>query len=629
MRGLLGKCWSIFLIVGCLMLVQGAPVLALSAVATIQANEISVGDAVQLSIQVSGTTSAGNPQFGGIDGLEIRYLGPSTQVQIVNGKYSSSVTYNYTVLAMKAGQFQLGPFEVNAGGEKVTTNAITLTVTDSQGGSPGGGTNNQSPSSQQRNDSAGQSSMGNKLFMEMQIPRTRIYLGERIPVKIRVYIGDVRLENLSYPLLNQTEVALGKMDKPAQRNTVVNGISYQLVEFSSVLTFVKTGRFNLGPVTLDCNVLVRGRSRGWDPFGDNDFGDFFGGGYERYQVQLKTKPVAMNVLPVPDNGKPNDFSGAIGKFKMNVTASPTEVLQGDPITVKMTIAGEGYLQSVAAPRMPNTFGFKAYDAQKKSAPWEQAGDRVVFEQVLIPVDCSVKQVGPFHFSFFDPGMGSYKEITSPAIPVNITPNPNFKTSLVMSDSVTKSEQLGRDLVFIKDAPGNLRLKGTRVYTEFWFWLLQLLPLLLMGAALYYRKYTEMLQSDTPRSRALRAGGAAGKQLVKANELLTAGKFEELLEHLHRMLREYLGEKYKLPSAGMMADVVERLKTENVEEAVLQDVREFFTRYDFCHFAGARLGEGEAKDLYEMVSRVVRSLNQKSTVKGRGKGQMSQVKGRKV
>lgn len=625
MKGCLLKYFGVAVVAGCLILTLSARTFALTAEATIEANEISVGDSVQLSIRVSGTTSANNPDIGGIDGLEIRYFGPSTQIEVVNGKYSSSITHNYSVTALKAGRYQLGPFEVSAGRDKVSTNVINLTVADAPGGSSGNGNQAQPNQPSSENGSSGQSQLGNKLFMEMEVPRTKIYLGEKIPVKIRVYVGNISLENVSYPTLNQPEVALGNMGKPSQRNTVVNGIPYQLVEFSSILTFVKVGRFNLGPVTMDCNVLLRSRAR--DPF----FGDFFNDNYERHQVQLKTKPLAMNVMPLPQEGRPTDFSGGIGRFHLDVKASPTDVLQGDPITVKMTVSGQGYLQAISPPHLEKTFGFKAYDPQKKnlSTTDQGVGEKVAFEQVLIPVDCSVKQVGPFVFSYFDPGTGSYQKTVVPAIPVNIKPNPNFKNNLSTGSTGSGSEQLGRDLIFIKDAPGRLRYKEGRIYTKVWFWLLQLLPLILLGLALYYRRYTRMLESDTPQSRALRAGGLASKQLVKANELLAGGNLEEFLEQLHRTVRQYLGEKYKLPSAGMMGDVVERLKTEDIEAPVLQDIQEFFSRYDFYHFTGAKLSADDANQLWEMVNRVIRSLNEKNTGKGKNAQKKAPAEGRGI
>ncbi len=96
--------------------------------------EAAVGETVELQIKVTGPGDAQPPEEISIDGLEIHSTGTSRQFEIHNFATSSSVTYNYTVLPLKAGRFRIPPQTVRAGGQVLRTPELVLNVADSPGG---------------------------------------------------------------------------------------------------------------------------------------------------------------------------------------------------------------------------------------------------------------------------------------------------------------------------------------------------------------------------------------------------------------------------------------------------------------------------------------------------------------
>src|SRR5208282_5521577 len=104
------------------------------------------------------------------------------------------------------------------------------------------------------------------------------------------------------------------------------------------LTAVKTGELSLGPFTGSVVVVLPARDQGGDPF----FRQFFNQGEQR-QVTLASDPVSVESLPVPEENRPANFTGAIGDFTMTSTAGPTNLTVGDPITVRVQISGRGAL----------------------------------------------------------------------------------------------------------------------------------------------------------------------------------------------------------------------------------------------------------------------------------------------
>ncbi len=586
-----------------MMFIAAMPAMAASATITLDSEEIGVGEAVQLTVAVSGASSAGRPKINAPDGLSVQYTGTSNQIQIINGAFSSQLSYSYLVAGLKPGRYTIGPIEITGGNKKLRTHSVILTVTGTS--ASGGNSGGISPALRGQNrpdtegDGEGEPAGNNPLTLSLILPKTTLYQGETVPVTIKLLAGNVSLNEVSYPNLNPSDFIFGKLDKPLQTEEIIHGEPYKAVEFHTTMTPVKTGTIFLGPVSLNCNIIVKSRDN------DDFFGDFFPN-YQRQSVQVKSKKIQLHILPLPSTGKPAGFSGGVGQFQLKAAATPQTVNQGDPLTVKIVLSGTGNLQAVNAPVLQNSNGFKVYDPLRKSTTGPKNGE-VSFEQVLIPFNAQVKQIGPYVFSYFNPVAGKYQQISTPAIPVTVKANPAFNESPGMGNP-GPSERFGRDLVFIKDSPGKLRLIKERFYYQPWFWILQLLPLLGLGASFFHHKQRKLLQSDTPSARAIRAANFAKKQLENAGRTLATGNSERLLDELHLIIRNYLAEKYNLNSAGMTGDVVDYLKGQAISESTLQRIKDFFALYDFYRFTGAKITGDDTKKMWGEFLQMIEDLN---------------------
>lgn len=573
----------LLLIAGIFLTPAAARAQTITATATLDTSSITTGEAVQLNISVEGTTLASEPELPQIDGLEISFLGRSSRVNMINGKYTASINYSYEIIGLKPGSYTLGPFEMKVKNEKVTANAVTLQVS---------GAVNQGETKTPAGD--GSSPLGDKLFMEMEVGKSKLFLGEKTPLKIRVYYSEINIDEISYPVIDQTAFIFDQMNKPSQRKTTINGRSYQVVEFSTSISPLRTGQFKLGPAQLNCSILIK-----------QQVGDAFFSRFRKYSLELKSNQVNINVLPLPP-GEPANFSGGIGQFQIQVSGQPNEVLQGEPVTLRLTVTGNGNLQAVSAPQLKKVDGLKVYDAQKKKSDPGATG-QVQFEQVVIPLDPEVKAIGPFQFGYFDPSQGKYRQATAPAIPIKVNPNPNFNAVLI-ADAKAPDENYGRDLVYIKERLGSLKRRNEGLIYQNWFWWLQLIPLLGLGIALGYRRYRRILLSDSSWSRAIRAGNLAAKRLAKAKADLTV-KPENALEDLHSIIREYLGARYGLTTAGMTGTVVEQIAAFGINPEILREIKEFFDQYDYYRFTGSKIDSAAAGQLWERVNRIIKYLDQ--------------------
>src|SRR2546430_4505812 len=109
-----------------------------SVTAVLNDSQPQVGQMVQLQIKVNGAQSANVPETISVDGLEIHQTGTSRQFEMHNFDVTSSVTYNYTVLPQKAGQFKIPPQTVRVGNDSLKTPELVLNVAQGSNRSSGG-----------------------------------------------------------------------------------------------------------------------------------------------------------------------------------------------------------------------------------------------------------------------------------------------------------------------------------------------------------------------------------------------------------------------------------------------------------------------------------------------------------
>src|SRR5437588_603443 len=312
-----------------------------TVIAVLSDSQPAVGQMVQLEIKVNGANSANVPETISIDGLEIHQTGTSRQFEMHNFDVSSSVTYNYTILPLKAGKFKIPPQTVRVGNDSLRTAELVLNV--AQGSS--------SSSSSAGSAQSRQSTVGSKVaFAELVVAKKDAYVGEMVPAEIRLgFDSRARGRLHEGPELSGQGFTTQKLQQPRENLETIGGRTYQVLTFKTAIAAARPGKFEIGPVTAKAAIVLprrpsaprttRPRSpfdlfNSDDPFSDPFFSDPFGNMGERTELPIKSETAILNVKPLPQNVPPN-FSGAIGNFAMNVDAKPKTVQVGDPITIQV------------------------------------------------------------------------------------------------------------------------------------------------------------------------------------------------------------------------------------------------------------------------------------------------------
>jgi len=564
--------------------------------AEMSSRKVALGSTVQLTITIHGDNNVAPVQLPEIEGFDVQYVGPSTRVSIINGQHSTSKTFMYSLFPLREGRFKIPSMNVEVSGKIYTVEPITVEVVGSLDQSK------PVPENQPV-------SLKDKIFVTLQIPKQEVYLNERLPVKVLLFISGLNARDIQYPQMDNVGFSIDDYEKPQQYNQVANGTRYNVVEFNTVIYPTRTGELDLGPAKVEANILVQssGRSSSLDRQGglfDDDFFNSFFDRHEKRSIALESEKVTINALPLPQEGKPNNFSGAVGQFDFNVSVSPTDVKEGDPITLRMTILGKGSSAAIQVPSLPSGANFKLYDPQV----FEKNNIKKV-EQVIIPQSDQIEEVPAISFSYFDPQLKKYRTIARGPFPITVTKlekDEEFKVvGLEGEVRPVAPETLGQDIVFIKNRPGRLRIAGKHVYNGVLFYMVILLAAALWLAAWMHYERTHRMRTDIVYARRLQAPRKAKHGLAQAKKLIAAGKKEEFYDTIFKTIQQYLGNKLHLSSGAVTFETVQiRLSSKNIEQKVIDDIKLSFEECDMIRYAAADINQENMETSYRSLAQII-------------------------
>ncbi|RKY41706.1 MAG: hypothetical protein DRP85_05315 [Candidatus Makaraimicrobium thalassicum] len=572
--------------------------------AALERNRAAVGNPLYLYVTFYGSQSVERPEMPSLDGLQIKYVGPSTKISVVNGRVSRFISHMYLVIPLKSGRFEIGPFFVESHGQIYKAPAVTLTAD----GAPAAAQARAPGALPAGNEPQGAPSyVSDRVFLVMDIGKRLVYINEIVPVTIKVYLMNVQgLRDIEYPVYPHEGFSAGELAEPEKRTELVHGVRYNVLVFRQDLFGIKEGDYILGPAKLRCNLITRKQSSRRSSIFDID--DFFSRrfGYRTYPIELESKDIPVSILPLPEDGRPRDFQGAVGDFAMDVNVNPPEVKVGDPVVLRMTISGEGNLDTVTAPCLLSAEKFKTYEPQVT-----KKGGKKIYEQVIIPKTDEVKEVPEVVFSFFDPESGQYKTIRKGPFPLDVVEQPESERGVKMvsmpgvDQMFYPGEKLGRDIIYIKENIGDLRRKGRFLYRNPLFWAGQFMPLVLFGVFCVKHRRKERILRDKSYARFLKAPRKARKGLARARAYLGRDDVLPFYDVIFKTLQEYLGGRFDLPRGNVTIQVIEdRLRPARVDESILGMLRDVFSRCEMARYASSVPGGHEAKEILEKARRII-------------------------
>jgi tetratricopeptide (TPR) repeat protein len=535
-------------------------------------DSIRFGESVTLSMTFQDCAPEGQPTISPIRGLAFGATGQSSQTVFDGSGISQTTSYTLELRPTHPGDFTIPSLIVNIKGARMTSRPLTLKVL--QNGAPPPATGSEAA------------------FVRLLPATNTIYLGQTIPVEVQCYCNDSAV-NLQLPQLNADDFVVGNIPREPQRTRVRVGNSlYNLMIFRVSATATRTGTLTLGPATWG---LVMG-------VGQRNFFGFM----QTQPVNVNSDSPQIRVLPVPTNGAPPGFSGAIGNFTLaQCEAGPTAVGVGDPITLKIRIAGSGGFGAITLPADEEGWReFKTYPPTSKfesSDPLQIEGSKY-FEQVISPLNAEIKEIPPFTFSYFDPAAGAFRTLTHPGIaltvhPTAATPQP----TVIASGAPPEAAAQNQEIVHIKPEPGAVRAPAPPLLRQPFFLTLQAVAPLAWLGALGWRRQKDKL-ANNPRLRRRRdVARLVSTGLADLSVLAAANDAEKFYSAVLGLLREQLGERLDLPAPAITEAVIEECK--GLDAPVASLLRDLFRACDQYRYTP----EHTSQELASLIPKVKTAL----------------------
>lgn len=537
-----------------------------SVTASVDQRRVAFGESLTYSITVTGATSGVNPFVPPVEGLQFEGPSVQTSVQIVNGQMSQASSLVYRVTPRRIGAFTIPAAEVDVGGKKFQTEPISITVTQA----------------------APQAGATDQLFGRIVLETTTLYQGQTAPARVLLFARqNVPIRNVSGFQCQTDDLGFRYLPNLKQGTKTINSESFQVIAVEGAIAPIKTGKLSFGPCAARVQVAAPQQNRPRGPWDDSLFDSFFHRAQVR-EVTVTIDAIPVEVLPLPAEGRPAEFTGTVGQWRLEMTAKPTDLPVGEPITVNITISGTGNIETVPTPSLGALDGFKSYDPTTKTTKNElnTEGSRE-FQQVLVAKNTDVKAIPVVRLSFFDPGEGKYKTATAGPVPLSVQPSASGQTAIVAGSARAPArEKLGEDIVYLKSdrgpGPAEAALMSGPV-----FWTLNLAPVLALTGSVLWKRRRDKLQGDVAYARRRRAARQARRAVARAASA----------EDIHQALQAYLGDRLNVPAAGLTASIVDERQ---FPAPVAQRIRAVFEACDAARFAGAAADVAGLKQSLEQL-----------------------------
>ena len=601
------KVFSIIIFVFILNVVSTAYAKEVKVVISVDKNRVEIGSHIRLTVGVEGAFDTDIPKLSMPESFSLMF-GPSvsTQTTIINNRVKVFRGFMYGFSPREKGRFEIGPVTLEYKGKTYTSNSINIEVVE------------RTPFESiidEKSDTSGQRVDINKMvFVELTTDKAEAYIYEEIIQSFKLYFQKgLPIDNLDYVAASTKSFLAEKLGEERRYEEVRDGILYNVIELRTALFPLVSGKIKIPPASFKCNIVIRQqRNRG------SLFDEFMGGGGRRYPVERSTEPVKLTINPLPAVDKPEVFTGAVGKYTMDVLAKPTKLKVGDPITLTINIRGEGNIQTIGEPLLdPDGMkNFKAYDFETKVTITDRGygikGEKL-FNKVIEPQSEDNDFIPGISFSYFDPELEKYKTLTYAPIPIEVERSEiEIPIHLSVEGAGMAKGQvkiLTKDILPIMSDLYSFENQGSAIYKRpFILAIIFLVPILIVVACIYVQRQRELLHTDVGYARKKRAMAHAQKHLSNARELLQLDNPSEFYATLARTILKHIADKLNVTPASVTSDnIYDMLERRGVSNDVIKELRQCLESCDYGRFSSGQLSKAQMESTLDTTEQVIMHL----------------------
>ncbi len=518
----------------------------------------------------------------------------SSRIEIVNGRMKRSDSWMrvFHLQAATPGRFTIPAMTISSGAATFSTDPIAVEIVGA-------------PPASARADQEGWAPPSDP-FLEATVDRDQVFVGQQVVVTWTLYYRRDPY-NLSwgqppsYRGFAVEDLDVTRQLDPHMEN--FGGALYHVAFLKSSAFFpLQSGDLSLPPLDLQYEVAGRGR-------------DFFGQILTEART-LNSRPLSLKVKPLPEEGKPPGFGGAVGKFTIASRLDKAEVAAHDSVRLIVSVSSDGYSEFVSEPKLFLPPSFEVYPPEVNRNAGKAAGrfqTRKDFSYLMVPREPGTFTIPAARLDYFDPDSKTYNSITAPSLSLVVTPGrpaPAETAQPGLQGDLTREEVklISEDIRYLKPDQPKLQNEGTWLYRSPGFLALQLLPLLAPVLALFARRRQARLSADVGYARTRRAFRQSRRRLKQAQALQKSGEAAAFYAELSRALTQYFADRFNLAAAGLTSDRIEKVFAEQgIEEGIRKRFLELLAWCDRARFGAAATDAAAMAEALRQAEELITTL----------------------
>jgi len=428
--------------------------------------------------------------------------------------------------------------------------------------------------------------VNDEYFVDAFVDNIEPFVNEQITYTFRYYYQTIppASEPPEYSPPSFTGFRTRKFAPVKRKIEVIDGIKYRVEEIRTALFPVSHGRYEIDPASF------------YIPSFDLRF---------EQPKTLKTRPIEVNVKPLPERGKPANFNGAVGKYQIKAQIDKNTVAIGQAVKLEIVLSGIGDIETCNPPNMQQIEHFDIYEPTEELSIVDDSmklKGKINWKYVLIAQKLGNYTIPPIKFSYFNPNTKVYELTQTQPIPMVIiqeTDKPVYgeETERINSESTTVKS----------DKPKN----GSNKYL-FWVIILTILIPLAFVLAIIFKKRrnpkdeTSYVQEDFAK--------ITNRRLEELGNSIGSKDAVQFSTELAKIINKYISIKFDIPVSKFNKDYISsRLSEAEYSAQTVSKLIEVLEQCDYIKFAPADVNAEDIRNIFQSAKKVIKLLEGRKNV----------------
>ncbi len=493
----------------------------------------------------------------------------------INGKRSYSKTYSYFLSPQKKGSLTVGQATIDIKGQTYKTVPIPVTITAAV--------------SKPKDPNDADYLASENVHLVAEISKTNPYLNEAITVVYKLYVSQEVSITSNWREINSPKYAdFWSQNIDSRGNYKIYEGKYQGEDYryvvlrTTVMYPQKTGKLEIEPLTLDVPIDVPSKRR-----------DLFNRPLmTRVNKTISAGNRTINVRPLPEEGKPANFTGAVGDFKFDVATNKRKLDANESLELAVRVSGRGNMKLFDLPQLKLPSSLEVYEPERNDDIKTQRNGMsgtVIENYTVVPQYKGNYPVRPISFSYFNPKTETYETLSSEEIVIEVENGPVNGDTTATNVQTAKGKEpvnlLDDQFEYLK-LEGDLEpIESKNFFQSTLFWSLLATPFLIIPLFILIGRGRKRRLADVDGNRLRKANQLAKKYLGEAKK--NSGDKVKFYESLERALHNYLKAKLDIETSEMSKEHISTILSDHkVEPSVVSEFMQLLKSCEFARYAPA-------------------------------------------